>query len=181
MHNLILHWFVTLAPVGSSEVRVCSYPLRDVMPMAILLSVPEPTHVIQPSCLDTVLAENDPEPNRSVCFNSTGQRHCIRRNWVVCISRYHICTLMPNNLGKVNPLDPDGIFCQRIRIYEKVERRLMYISNFKSSNFSDLFKRIVNCFKRAGYTLDIMRQTACLVFNPIMIEGCCCLLLLFFS
>ena len=29
----------------------------------------------------------------------------------------------------------------------------------------------VNRFKRAGYTLDIMWQTACLVFNPIMIEG----------
>ena len=38
-------------------------------------------------------------------------------------------------------------------------------------NFSDLFKRIVTCFKRAGYTLDIMWQTACLVFNPIMVEG----------
>ena len=40
-----------------------------------------------------------------------------------------------------------------------------------NQNFSDLFKRIVNCFKRTGYTLDIMRQTACLVFNPIMVEG----------
>ena len=38
-------------------------------------------------------------------------------------------------------------------------------------NFSSLFKRIVNRFMRAGYTLDIMRQTACLVFNPIMVEG----------
>ena len=38
-------------------------------------------------------------------------------------------------------------------------------------NFSDLFKHIVNHFKRAGYTLDIMRQTSCLVFNPIMVEG----------
>ena len=38
-------------------------------------------------------------------------------------------------------------------------------------NFSDLFKRIVNRLKRAGYTLDIMRQPACLVFNPIMVEG----------
>ena len=38
-------------------------------------------------------------------------------------------------------------------------------------NFYDLFKRIVNRFRRAGYTLDIMRQTACLVFNPIMVEG----------
>ena len=37
-------------------------------------------------------------------------------------------------------------------------------------NFSDLFKRIFNLFKRAGYTLDIMQQTACLVFNPIMVE-----------
>ena len=37
-------------------------------------------------------------------------------------------------------------------------------------NFSDLFKRIVNCFRRAGYTLDIMRQTACLVFNQIMVD-----------
>ena len=38
-------------------------------------------------------------------------------------------------------------------------------------NFSDLFKRIVNRFKGAGYTLDIMRQTACLVIKPIMVEG----------
>ena len=38
-------------------------------------------------------------------------------------------------------------------------------------NFFDLFKHIVKLFKRAGYTLDIMRQTACLVFNPIMVEG----------
>ena len=41
--------------------------------------------------------------------------------------------------------------------------------NIENSNFSDLFKRIVNRFKK-GYNLDIMRQTACLVFNPIMVE-----------
>ena len=69
MHNLILHWFVTLASVESSEVRVCSYSLSDVMPMAIVLSVPEPTHVIQPYCHDTVLAITDPEPKRSVNAN----------------------------------------------------------------------------------------------------------------
>ena len=38
-------------------------------------------------------------------------------------------------------------------------------------NLSNLFKRIVNRFKRAGYTVDIMRKTACLVFKPIMVEG----------
>ena len=43
-------------------------------------------------------------------------------------------------------------------------------------NFSDLFKRIVNRFRRAGYNLDIMRQTACLVSNPIVVEGYAALL-----
>ena len=39
-------------------------------------------------------------------------------------------------------------------------------------NFSNLFKSFfVNRFERAGYTLDIMQQTACLVFNQIMVEG----------
>ena len=42
-----------------------------------------------------------------------------------------------------------------------------------NQNFSDLFKCtcIVNRFKRAGYTLNIMRQTECLVFNQIMVKG----------
>ena len=40
-----------------------------------------------------------------------------------------------------------------------------------NTNFSNLFKRIVNRFRRAWYTLHNMRQTACLVFNPIMVEG----------
>ena len=30
---------------------------------------------------------------------------------------------------------------------------------------------ILNRFKRAGYSLHVMRQTACLIFNPIMVEG----------
>ena len=46
----------------------------------------------------------------------------------------------------------------------------------RNLNFSNLFKRIVNCFKRAGYSLDIMRQAACIVFNPIMVEGYAALL-----
>ena len=43
-------------------------------------------------------------------------------------------------------------------------------------NFSNRFKSIVNRLKRAGYTLHIMRQTACLVFNQIMVEGYAALL-----
>ena len=37
-------------------------------------------------------------------------------------------------------------------------------------NFSDFFRRIVKRFRRIGYNLDIIRQTACLVFNPIMVD-----------
>ena len=41
----------------------------------------------------------------------------------------------------------------------------------ENQNFSNLFKHIVNRFKRAGYSLNIMWQTTGLVFSPIMVEG----------
>ena len=36
-------------------------------------------------------------------------------------------------------------------------------------NFSDQFKKIVKCYIRVGYNLDIMPQSACLVLNPITV------------
>ena len=36
-------------------------------------------------------------------------------------------------------------------------------------NFSDQFKNIVKRYIRVGYNLDIMRQSACLVLNPITV------------
>ena len=36
-------------------------------------------------------------------------------------------------------------------------------------NFSDQFKKIVKRYTRVGYNLDIMRQSACLVVNPITV------------
>ena len=36
-------------------------------------------------------------------------------------------------------------------------------------NFSDQFKKIVKRCIRVGYNLDIMRQSACLVLNPITV------------
>ena len=36
-------------------------------------------------------------------------------------------------------------------------------------NFSDQFKKIVKRYIRVGYNLDIMRQSACLVLNPITV------------
>ena len=39
------------------------------------------------------------------------------------------------------------------------------------SNFSEQFRKLINCYKRIGYSLDIMRQTACLAVNPIIVDG----------
>ena len=36
-------------------------------------------------------------------------------------------------------------------------------------NFSDQFKKMVKRYIRVGYNLDIMRQSACLVLNPITV------------
>ena len=36
-------------------------------------------------------------------------------------------------------------------------------------NFNDQFKKIVKRYIRVGYNLDIMRQSACLFLNPIMV------------
>ena len=39
------------------------------------------------------------------------------------------------------------------------------------SNFSEQFRKLINRYKRIDYGLDIMRQTACLVVNPIIVDG----------
>ena len=39
------------------------------------------------------------------------------------------------------------------------------------TDFSDQFKKIIMRYKRIGYYLNVMRQSACLVINPIMVDG----------
>ena len=39
------------------------------------------------------------------------------------------------------------------------------------SNFSEQFRKLFNRYKRIGYSLDIMRHTACLVINPSIVDG----------
>ena len=41
--------------------------------------------------------------------------------------------------------------------------------NVVKPNFSDQFKKMVKRYIRVGYNLDILRQSACLVFNPITV------------
>ena len=39
------------------------------------------------------------------------------------------------------------------------------------SNFSEQFRKLINRYKGIGYSRDIMRQTACLVVIPIIVDG----------
>ena len=39
------------------------------------------------------------------------------------------------------------------------------------TDFSDQFKKIKMRYKRIGYNLNVMRQSVCLVINPITVDG----------
>ena len=39
------------------------------------------------------------------------------------------------------------------------------------TDFSDQFRKIIVRYKRIGYNLNVMRQSACLVINPITVDG----------
>ena len=62
--------------------------------------------------------------------------------------------------SKVNKRDME----YKMKIKSNAENR-----NTKSHNLSDQFKKIVKRYIRVGYNLDIMRQSACLVVNPITV------------
>ena len=39
------------------------------------------------------------------------------------------------------------------------------------NDFSYHFKKIIVCYKKVGYNIDVLRLTACLVFNPINVNS----------
>ena len=43
--------------------------------------------------------------------------------------------------------------------------------NVGKADFSDQFRKIIVRYKRIGYNINIMRQSACLVFNPITVNN----------
>ena len=43
------------------------------------------------------------------------------------------------------------------------------------TDFSDQFRKNVMRYKRFGYNLNVMQQSACLVINPIKVDGCAAL------
>ena len=39
------------------------------------------------------------------------------------------------------------------------------------TDFSDQFRKIIMRYKRIGYNLNVLLQSACLVINPITVDG----------
>ena len=39
------------------------------------------------------------------------------------------------------------------------------------TDFSDQFSKLIMRYKRIGYNLNVMRQSACLVINQITVDG----------
>ena len=82
----------------------------------------------------------------------------IYRRHFELIEKYHVSLKKLMQQGICNPEYYGGLLYK----FKKI------IGN---PNFSNLFKRVVNHFKRAGYTLDIMRQTACLVLTQSWLKA----------
>ena len=72
----------------------------------------------------------------------------------------HSELIVKNNIGKIFLLQ-QGIL-EPIFYGDLVYKFKRSVGN---PNFSDQFKKIVKRYRRVGYNLDIMRQSACLVLN----------------
>ena len=60
---------------------------------------------------------------------------------------------------------------------EQIVKRLIIFVRFTAListliiDFSFQFRKIITRYRRIGYNLNVMRQSACLVFNPIMVDN----------
>ena len=57
--------------------------------------------------------------------------------------------------------EPD-LYVDLVYKFKKIESR---------ADFSDQFRKIIVRYKRIGYNINIMRQSACLVFNPVTVNN----------
>ena len=89
--------------------------------------------------------------NLLVCLHSCGT-HIITR----CSSFHHIIRLSPLRQGL---LEPD--------FYGDLVYKLKKIVG--SNNFSAHFIKIISHYKKIGYNINVLQQTACLVANPITV------------
>ena len=86
---------------------------------------------------------------RKAFFEILSRTQCLGRNYNVGLK-----TLLQQGIS-----EPE--------FYGDLEYRFRKIVG--KSNFSEQFRKLINRYKRISYSLDIMRQTACLLINPIIV------------
>ena len=92
-------------------------------------------------------------PSKNVFFSKFYRRH------YELISKYNagLKTILGEGLS-----EPE-FYVDLVYKFEKLIGRNVY---------SFQFRKIVKRYRRIGYNLNAVRQTACLVFNPIMVDNC---------
>ena len=55
-------------------------------------------------------------------------------------------------------------------VYISMCRDQLRSHDYRQSDFSDQFRKIIMRYKRIGYNLNVMGQSACLVINPITVD-----------
>ena len=61
--------------------------------------------------------------------------------------------------------------CKPQIYYIKVRFKGVKIIKACFRDVSEQFRKLINLYKRIGYSLDIRRHTACLIINPIILDG----------
>ena len=59
---------------------------------------------------------------------------------------------------------------EKIRFFPKTYK-ITALTVMGMTDFSDQFRKIIIRYKRIGYNLNVMRQSACLVINPITVDS----------
>ena len=59
-------------------------------------------------------------------------------------------------------LSEPEFYCDVVYKFKKLKRK---------NDFSLQFRKIITRYRRIGYNMNVMRQSACLVFNPIMVDN----------
>ena len=73
------------------------------------------------------------------------------------------------------PPKPKSSFRHLRQGIQEFHRKYDLVYKFKKirgmTDFSDQFRKIIIRYKRIGYNLNVMRQSACLVINPITVDS----------
>ena len=87
--------------------------------------------------------------------------------------KYLIVSLVFSHLGfwsgNLFLIAPFPDLCLLVPFYGDLVYKLKKLKGI--NDFSLQFGKIISRYRRIGYNLNVMRQSACLVFNPIMVDN----------